>query len=273
MKVCVIGLGEVGLSTAIYVASKGFDVYGYDINEKAVARSKDRGIKASTNFNDFSSIDIYLICVSTSWNKNAPDLTSVFTACDLITRENNSLPLVSIESTVVPGTCRKIYYEIFKNRVFLIHVPHRYWAGDPMRHGVKQVRVIGAINKESLKRGISLYEDQLGIPLYVAPSIEIAEMSKISENAYRYVQIAFVEELKMICDELGLNFDDVRKACNTKWNINLLEAREGIGGKCLPKDIKYLSSLSTKSILLKSAMEVDRSYRKWLTMKQSAYRV
>jgi len=82
------------------------------------------------------------------------------------------------------------------------------------------------------------------------------------------VQIAFAEELKMICESLGLDFEEVRKACNPKWNIEILEARNGIGAHCLPKDIRYLASLSEHNTLLRSAMEVDIQYRKWLKQKK-----
>jgi UDP-N-acetyl-D-mannosaminuronate dehydrogenase len=91
-------------------------------------------------------------------------------------------------------------------------------------------------------------------------------MCKIVENAYRYVQIAFAEELRMMCEELGLDFNEVRRACNTKWNIEILEAREGILGHCLPKDIRYLISLTTYNTLLRSAIEVDKEYRNWLSI-------
>jgi UDP-N-acetyl-D-mannosaminuronate dehydrogenase len=92
-------------------------------------------------------------------------------------------------------------------------------------------------------------------------------MAKITENAYRYVQIAFAEELRMACEALGLDFNEVREACNTKWNVEILEAREGIGGHCLPKDIRYLSSLTIHNTLLKAAIKADEEYRKWLSEK------
>ena len=89
-------------------------------------------------------------------------------------------------------------------------------------------------------------------------------MSKVAENAYRYLQIAFAEELKMTCGDLGLDFEKVREACNTKWNIEMLEARDGINGHCLPKDIRYLASVGPHNLLTQSAITVDKAYRKWL---------
>jgi nucleotide sugar dehydrogenase len=270
MRVCVLGLGQVGIPTVMYIASRGFKVWGYDISENAVTRAKNDGVNATINWDEISQVDVYVVCVSTSAKNNMPDLTNVFNACKKIAQSAERSSLVSIESTVVPGTCRKIHEKIFDRKLLLVHVPHRYWAGDPIRHGVKQTRVIGALDKKSMEQGLRFYRDQLEIPLQIAPVVEIAEMSKIAENAYRYVQIAFAEELRMTCEELDLNFEDVRKACNTKWNIEILEARDGINGHCLPKDVKSLESMSLSDTLLKGAMCVDKAYRKWLARKKQS---
>ena len=104
--------------------------------------------------------------------------------------------------------------------------------------------------------------------MHVCSSIEVAEMCKITENSHRYLQIAFAEDLKMLCAKIGMNFEDLRAACNTKWNVDIPEARDGIGRHCLPKDIRYVTSLAP-STLLESAMKVDKEYREWLT-KQKA---
>ncbi len=265
LKICVVGLGEVGLATAIYVLNKGFDVYGYDISIHAIERAKKLGINASIKWIDVPKSDVYIICVSTLLKEGMfPDVSPVFDVAEKIARISDRNTLVSIESTIVPGTSRKIFNTIFHGNVKLVHVPHRYWRGDPVRYGVKQHRVIGAINNKSLDAGLYFYKDTLDIPLHVVSSIEVAEMCKIAENAYRYVQIAFAEELRMICESIGLNFEEVRRACNTKWNIEILEARNGIGGHCLPKDIRYVIYLYPNSVLLKAAIEADKRYREWL---------
>ena len=268
MKVCVLGLGEVGLPTALYIADLVNDVWGYDISEKAVWKGRDSGINATTHWNEIPRADIYVVCVSTLLTENDPDITAIFDVCEKIAQRSDSSSLVSIESTVVPGTCRKISESIFKNSIPLIHVPHRYWVDDSKRHGVKQNRVLGAVDSKSLEKGLNFYKNFLEIPLHLAPSIEVAEMSKIAENAYRYVQIAFAEELSMICEQLDLGFKDVRQACNTKWNIEIPEARTGIQGHCLPKDIRYLSSLSENNSLMKSAILADNKYQQWLKSKK-----
>ncbi|HLN45588.1 MAG TPA: hypothetical protein VK209_07760, partial [Candidatus Sulfotelmatobacter sp.] len=149
----------------------------------------------------------------------------------------------------------------------LVHAPHRYWPAQPEKHGVNQPRVIGAVNEESLRKGLDFYQNKLEIPMHPVSSAEVAEMCKITENAHRYLQIAFAEELKLICERIGLNFDELRDAMNTKWNVDLPEARLGIGGHCLPKDIRYVTSVAPSEIL-ESAINVDKKYRDWLN-KQS----
>jgi len=271
MKVCVLGLGEVGFATAKYIVDKGLDVWGYDTNSEAVERAKKVGIlRTSRVWGDIPSVDIYLICVYTGLKGDVPDLSSIFDVCEKINAKavSSNHPLVSIESTIMPGLSRRVFREIFKGRIRLVHVPHRYWAKQPVEHGVQQLRVIGGVDAESLEEGLRFYRDTLHIPLHVVSSIETAEMSKIAENACFYVQIAFAEELRMICEETGLRFDEVREACNTKWNIEILEARDGIGGHCIPKDMQYLVSSTKFSTLLKCALAVDKQYREWLASKR-----
>ena len=100
--------------------------------------------------------------------------------------------------------------------------------------------------------------------MHPVPEIEIAELTKIIENAHRYLQIAFAEDLYLYCQKNNINFAELRDSLNTKWNVNVLEPREGIGGHCLPKDTKMFlnSSRSIKSKILEAAIEVDSEYRR-----------
>ncbi|MFL6406106.1 MAG: hypothetical protein ACJ71F_03425 [Nitrososphaeraceae archaeon] len=112
---------------------------------------------------------------------------------------------------------------------------------------------------------ITTTRKSLGIPMHPVSKIEIAEVTKIIENAHRYLQIAFAEDLYLYCQTNNINFSELRDALNTKWNVNILEPREGIGGHCLPKDTKMFlqSSKSIKSKILTAAVEVDQDYRRY----------
>ena len=113
---------------------------------------------------------------------------------------------------------------------------------------------------------INPHKKSLGIRMHAVPQIEIAEITKIAENAHRYLQIAFAEDLYLYCQANNINFAELRDALNTKWNVNILEPRDGIGGHCLPKDTKMFlqSSKSIRSKILASAIEVDEDYRMYI---------
>jgi len=261
-EVCIVGLGTVGLPTALH-AAKYFTVAGYDTNPKAIEISASHGVPATQNWVSASLCDVYVITVSTGITKeNEPDVSAIYDVCGKIA-EREPDALVCIESTVPVGTSRRVA-EKFGLR-YVVHCPHRYWPENPIDHGVIQRRVLGALNKESMEKGEWFY-NKLNIPYFAVSSLEIAEMSKIAENAYRFVQIAFAEELKIICDKLGLPFKEVRAACNTKWNTEILEARDGIQRHCLPKDIRYLANLG-ETQLLTGAIEADTRYKRTLDCK------
>ena len=126
------------------------------------------------------------------------------------------------------------------------------------------------INSIEEKRGsypdtIHSSDNNLGIPLHSVPNIEIAETTKIVENCHRYLQIAFAEEIYLFCQTNDINFLELRESLNTKWNVNMLEPKEGIGGHCLPKDTKMFlqSSKSIRSKILAAAVEVDEDYKRY----------
>jgi UDP-glucose 6-dehydrogenase len=130
------------------------------------------------------------------------------------------------------------------------------------------------INNESSSSSNSLKTSNnklsLAIPMHPVSSIEVAELTKIIENAHRYLQIAFAEELYLYCTENGISFPELRNSLNTKWNVEILEPRDGIGGHCLPKDTKMFvnSSNTIKSKILQAAMELDEDYKEYIKHRQ-----
>ena len=216
----------------------------------------------------------------------------------------SSNSLISIESTIPKGTSRKVF-ELVNKRLHVVHVPHRWYASEPEIHGVNQLRVVGGVcdcclsvavrfydgcdsgridDKSSNRRSARLTKDEghsvscstlpsLGISLHKVPNIEIAEVTKIAENAHRYLQIAFAEDLYLYCRANQINFFELRDALNSKWYVEILEPRDGIGGHCLPKDTRIFlqSSKSTRSKILKAALKVDQEYRKFKHYENQDY--
>lgn len=128
-------------------------------------------------------------------------------------------------------------------------------------------------NEENAAENSVYSKAGLGIKMHPVSSIEIAELTKIIENSHRYLQIAFAEELYLYCQATEVHFSELRDALNTKWNVEILEPRDGIGGHCLPKDTKMFlnSSPKMKSKLLQSAMEVDLMYRDYRELRRELH--
>jgi UDP-N-acetyl-D-mannosaminuronic acid dehydrogenase len=286
-KVLIIGLGQLGLAAAKYVKERGFDTYGYDINTEAMEiAQKTAGIKQVTDFGSHD-FDVYVICVSTHKPDDifSPQIDGILSIAEQISKEaKKDGALVSIESTIPKGTSKKVF-QLLNHGLHVVHAPHRWYALEEKEHGVNQLRVIGGVYDCCLRAGMQFYSaingieeererypdiihnsgSNLGIPLHSVSNIEIAETTKVVENCHRYLQIAFAEEIYLYCQANDINFLELRDALNTKWNVQILEPREGIGGHCLPKDAKMFlqSSKSIRSKILATAIEVDQDYKRY----------
>ena len=264
---------------AKYVREIGYDAYGYDTSPTAMNIAEKSSIKKAINFIEF---DVYILCVSTHKPGDlfSPQIDGLLSVVEKISAEAKNGALLSIESTVSKGTSKKVF-EMLHHRLHVVHAPHRWYAAEEKRHGINQPRVIGGVCDCCIKAGMQFYggatyrstsdsnnnsdKMSLGIPMHPVTEIEIAEITKVIENAHRYLQIAFAEELYLYCQANNINFPELRDALNTKWNVNILEPREGIGGHCLPKDTKMFleSSKSVRSKIVIAATEVDKDYRSY----------
>ena len=286
-KVVIIGLGQLGLPVAKYVKEHGFDTYGYDINQKTMQSAETNyGIKQASNFGDF---DVLIICVSTHRPDDmfTPQVDGLMSVVEKISREAKTGALMSIESTIPKGTSKKVFEKV-DHRLHVVHTPHRWYALEEEIHGVNQLRIVGGVSNCCLQHGLNFYDGRevipqqktdtttttttethgvksLSIPMHPVSSVEVAELTKIVENAHRYLQIAFAEELYLYCKSNSISFSELRESLNTKWNVEVLEPRDGIGGHCLPKDTKMFinSSNTIKSKILQAAMEIDEDYKEY----------
>lgn len=258
MKIAVIGLGNIGFNLFTYLNSKfPQSVIGLDINAERVSELRNQGYRVTTDYRALTSIDIWLLAPSTGEHGE-----NLFAAL----KEMIICPgaLISIESTLPPGTMEKVHdyleskgFECGKD-VFLIHVPHRVMFGVD-KTVCDTPRVMGAFTESCLEKGRQFY-GTLVPQLVEVKDVRIAELSKVVENVKRYVDVAFAQDIYRYCRSQGLDYEELRKAVNSKDNVELLSTDWGIGGECLPKDMGFLQKVSSSS-LLEGAQKADKEYR------------
>ena len=268
-KICIVGLGYVGLPTAIFFAEKGFDVIGVGIHEKSI-KMINQGIspigelnldsRLSKVVNDkklFATSDlkqateksnIIISIVPTPVDEfKDPDLTPIISSGTEITKGLSKGKLVILESTVYPGVTEETLQPILEKSGLkagedfgLAYCPERYNPGDE-KHGIENVsRVVGGITPEWAEITRELYQIIINEDIKVLRNIKTAEAAKVIENTQRDLNIALVNELAMIFECIGIDVMDVIDGASTKWNFNVYYPGAGVGGHCLPVDPYYL---------------------------------
>ena len=243
MKVCIVGLGEIGTAVLNDMQAKkqDFEYIAVDNDPSKFGNQPN----VSYTMSPLPS-DVYVICVYST-----EEVISVLRQLDY----SNS-PLVVIESTISPESEKEIN-ELAKNIVFF---PHRFHAGST-EHGVfNQSRVMGG-SSENIERAIEFYKNFMDSNLITKTTSSIAVISKVVENAYRFTEIAVAEEIKILCDKNGIDFKELRKCTNTKWNIDIKKALEGIYGRCLSKDMELLNDFFKENKIFSTAIEIDKNYK------------
>lgn len=235
-KILIIGLGEIGYANAEYFTSIDLTPAGYDINDVAVNRAlADKVIK--TRATSFADYDIFIVCVGThnpeKMDEAYPD--PLFQVMRNIASQSKKGSLVCVESTMPLGVATQLGIMLTPDR-HLVVAPHRYYRYEADIHGVNQKRTMGAMNKCCMGIGLHFYENVLKIPMRPASSMDLAVFSKLVENSDRHLKISWIQQLKLACNALGFSYEELRTIVNDKWNTGLLEAKDGIGGHCLPKD-------------------------------------
>ena len=292
-KICIIGLGYVGLPLATRFSLKGFDVLGFDINHNRIDElndSQDRnndmepseiknlldGCKLTSNENDLIGRDIFIVTVPTPINKDkTPDLNPIINSSHLVGRYIGKDSIVIYESTVYPGVtddvCTPILEEESKLTInhdfYTGYSPERIVPGDKINTIEKIKKVVSGSSPHALEIISFLYSSIIDAGIHIAPSIKIAEASKVTENIQRDVNIALINELHQMYTLLGIDTHEVIEAAATKWNF--MKLKPGlVGGHCISIDPYYLmhKSLMTGYTpnLMRSAREINDGMGQWI---------
>tara|TARA_B100000767_G_scaffold250819_1_gene253348 strand:- start:2227 stop:3447 length:1221 start_codon:yes stop_codon:yes gene_type:complete len=290
-EVVTIGLGYIGLPTSALIASHGTNVLGVDINkhvvdtinegkihivepdlDKIVSEVVSKGkLKASTKA---STAEIYLIVVPTPFKGNhEPDISFIEAATKGIIPLLKKGDLYIIESTSPIGTTEKMQKLIYaarpelKEAIYIAYCPERVLPGNIMHELVHNDRVIGGVNEASTEKAIIFYSKYVKGELH-ATNARTAEMCKLTENSSRDVQIAFANELSLICDKADINVWELINLANKHPRVNVLQPGCGVGGHCIAVDPYFIvSDYPIESKIIGIAREVNNYKSFWCAEK------
>jgi UDP-N-acetyl-D-mannosaminuronic acid dehydrogenase len=265
MKFCVVGLGYMGLPTALLIAKQGFSVTGYDINKtkidqlnKGVLPFEERGLEelfqnAKLTFSASDSIEkvdanVFIISVPTPFTDGKKcDLEYVINATKTVASQLKHGGLVILESTVSPGTTMNVVRPILEltgmesgKDFYLSYVSEKAIPGNTILEMVKNDRIIGAIDEKSAEKTKQVYKIFVQGALHIT-DCTTAETVKLVENTYRDINIAFANELADICSKLGVNVWEVIDFANKHPRVHLHNPGPGVGGHCIAVDPWFLA--------------------------------
>ena len=290
-EVVILGLGYIGLPTSALIASNKVQVLGVDINpavvetinkgeihivepelDKAVASAVKNGyLKAATKPVVANN---YIIVVPTPFKGNyEPDISFVEAATESIIPLLKEGDLYIIESTSPVGITDKMMNLIFsvrpelKNKIYIAYCPERVLPGNVMYELVENDRVIGGVNEASTDKAVAFYSKYVKGDLHKT-NARTAEMCKLVENSSRDVQIAFANELSLICDKADINVWELIKLANKHPRVNILQPGCGVGGHCIAVDPYFIiSEFPKESKIISNAREINNYKSEWCIEK------
>ena len=278
MKVCVLGLGYIGLPTALLLAQK-HQVVGVDVNQRIVNALKsgklpfeEPGLEelmksAKGNFSASQKVeeaDVFLIAVPTplEGSMKISDLKYVRSAAEMIYPHLKNENLVILESTVPPGTSERLIIPILKRsgvkKFYLSHCPERAIPGKTIFEMVHNDRIIGGIDKTSSERTKELYSSFVKGNIYPT-DVKTAEFVKLMENTFRDVNIALANEFAQIAEESKINVWEAIELANKHPRVKILKPGPGVGGHCIAIDPWFLTENSTKFRIIPMARQINDS--------------
>lgn len=268
-KVAVVGLGYVGLPMAVAVARKGYNVLGFDIQQKR-ADMVNRGenfigdvddkeladlveagkLSATTDYSLIRETDVIMVAVPTPLDKfKQPDSSYVISSTKSIAEHIKAETLLVLESTTYPGTTREIVAPELERRgftvgkdIYLAFSPERVDPGNKDYKTSNTPKIVGGMTEKCNEVSKLFYESILDASVFMVSSPEIAEMEKIYENTFRNINIALANEMTILCEKMGIDIWEVIEAASTKpYGFMPFYPGPGIGGHCIPLDPFYLT--------------------------------
>jgi UDP-N-acetyl-D-mannosaminuronic acid dehydrogenase len=286
-KVVTIGLGYIGLPTSALIANNNIAVHGVDINQKVVdtinegkihivepslEEAVEKAVKAGFLKADTRPVmaDTYLIVVPTPFKaKNEPDISFVQAATKSILPLLKEGDLYIIESTSPIGTTEKMMHYIYserpelKDKLYVAYCPERVLPGNVMYELVHNDRVIGGVDEAATKKAVAFYSQFVKGELHES-NARTAEMCKLTENSSRDVQIAFANELSLICAKADINVWELIKLANKHPRVNILQPGCGVGGHCIAVDPYFIvADYPMESKIIASAREINNYKSFW----------
>ncbi len=291
MKACFMGLGYIGLPTSIIAAKHGVKIIGVDINEQVVQKTNagelhiiepgmgellrevvaNGMLHASTTPEES---DAYFMVVPTPFKGNhEPDVSYVEAATRAVIPFLKEKDLFVIESTSPVGTTEAMAEIIYaerpelKDKIYIAYCPERVLPGNVIYELVHNDRVIGGINPESTEKAIEFYSQFVQGTLH-RTNARTAEMCKLTENSSRDVQIAFANELSIICDKAGINVWELINLANKHPRVNILQPGCGVGGHCIAVDPYFITAdFPAESKLISTSREINNYKSFWCVEK------
>lgn len=264
MKTCIVGLGYIGLPTALMMASHGVDVVGVDYSRQIVSdlkmgnltfeedgladvfkKAQDNGITFQT---EYPKADLYVVAVPTPYDKSTKkiDASYVASAVNSVLDVCDKGSIIVIESTISPGTIDKFVRPVIEQRgmvtgkdVHIVHAPERIIPGNMIAELVHNNRTIGADSQDIAEKVKEVYATFCKGDIAIT-DIRTAEMSKVVENTFRDINIAFANELARICRQADMDVLEVIRIANCHPRVNILSPGPGVGGHCISVDPWFL---------------------------------
>jgi UDP-N-acetyl-D-mannosaminuronic acid dehydrogenase len=284
-KISVLGMGYIGLPTACMLANSGYEVLGVDIDEEIINKlnSGKLHIEEPELEKIFSSAfknnrlrvslelersDVFIIAVPTPLDhRNKADLSYVISAANKIKEKIKKGNLVILESTSPPGTTRNIVGKIIANGTgfiagrdyYLAFCPERVLPGKIVYELENNDRIVGGVDKKSSEAAESIYKTFVKGKIFLT-DLETSELVKLAENTYRDINIAFANELSLICKDYGIDIREVIKYANMHPRVKILNPGPGVGGHCIPIDPWFiLEDTDRKDTLIEKCRKINNS--------------